>query len=222
MAESAGNVILTSGDSWTVPSDWNNNANEIDVIGGGGGGGNGTSQTSGGGGAFSAVYNVALTPGSAVSYQVGSGGSGGALTANDSLGNYGYSGGADGGDTWFGGTSYSNSLVAAQGGRGGPADGGSDTPGGQASAGIGTVRFSGGAGSYTIPPGYRPTEQAAEPVVSMGTEATAARTPSAALRTSSSHPGVPAAALAAAGLSEAPLAQPRKRTERQAAPARKG
>ena len=62
MAASAGDIILASGSSWTVPSDWDNAANEIDVIGGGGGGGNGTSQTSGGGGAFSAIYNVDLTP----------------------------------------------------------------------------------------------------------------------------------------------------------------
>ncbi len=30
-------IFLTSGTSWTVPSDWNNAANTIEVIGGGGG-----------------------------------------------------------------------------------------------------------------------------------------------------------------------------------------
>ena len=72
-------IILTSGSQWSVPADWSNSVNEIDVIGGGGGGGNGTSETSGGGGAFSAVYSVKLTPGSAINYQVGTGGAGGAL-----------------------------------------------------------------------------------------------------------------------------------------------
>ena len=40
---SAGTVVvfLTSGTSWTVPSDWNNAANTVEVIGGGGGGSNG-------------------------------------------------------------------------------------------------------------------------------------------------------------------------------------
>ena len=49
-------IFLTSGTSWTVPSDWNSSNNSIEVIGGGGGGGRadnappGNSRGAGGGG----------------------------------------------------------------------------------------------------------------------------------------------------------------------------
>jgi hypothetical protein len=146
-------IILTSGSQRTVPADWDSSDNEIDVIGGGGGGGNGTSQTSGGGGAFSAVYDVNLTPGQTIDYGVGQGGQGGGLVANDSLGNNGYAGGQNGGDTWFGGNGYSSAIVAAKGGQGGAANTSSGAPGGQASQGIGTLKTSGGTGTYNyVPP----------------------------------------------------------------------
>jgi len=71
-------IILTNGASWTVPSDWNDANNTIEVIGGGGGGGNTTPNVGwgggGGGGAYSKSTNVPLTPGSSVTVVVGSGG----------------------------------------------------------------------------------------------------------------------------------------------------
>jgi Salmonella virulence plasmid 65kDa B protein/Insecticide toxin TcdB middle/N-terminal region/FG-GAP-like repeat len=133
-------LYLTSGATWTVPTDWNNAINKIEVIGGGGNGGVAYYNSGGGagGGAYSSISSLALTPGLSVSYNVGLGGTGG------------YN--APGGNTWFNGTSLSSASVSAQGGQGGGND--STTccsvapagPGGSASAGIGTVKYSGGNG----------------------------------------------------------------------------
>ena len=52
--------IVTSGTSWTIPSDWNNASNTIEVIGGGGGGMAGNivgGGDAGGGGAYARVGN---------------------------------------------------------------------------------------------------------------------------------------------------------------------
>ena len=61
-------IVLTSGISWTAPSDWNNSDNAIYLIGGGGGGGgssnSGTNRAAGaggGGGSFTKLSNVTLT-----------------------------------------------------------------------------------------------------------------------------------------------------------------
>jgi hypothetical protein len=74
-------IFLTSGSTWTVPSDWNSSNNKIEVIGGGGGGGGhpggggGYSDGGGGGGgAYSIVTNTTLTPNSTVNINVGGGG----------------------------------------------------------------------------------------------------------------------------------------------------
>lgn len=112
--------------SWTVPATWNDADNTVEVIGGGGAGDN----AGGGGGAYSAQTNLNLTPGGSVSYRVGSGG----LTAGD-----------DGSDTWFNGASFGASSVGAKAGTGGIGNNTGGT-GGQASAGIGSVKFSGGDG----------------------------------------------------------------------------
>src|SRR5262249_37458762 len=72
-------LFLTSGTTWTVPSDWNNANNTIEVIGGGGGSGGGFGSVlaggGGGGGGYSKVVNLTLTPNATVSIQVGAGGS---------------------------------------------------------------------------------------------------------------------------------------------------
>lgn len=122
---------------WEVPATWNDADNSVELIGGGGGGAGFQSRGAGaGGGAYSKVSNIDMTPGASVNYFVGRGG------ASD----------ADGEGTWFGGSSYGTSTVAAQGGfkgvgRAGPGSGG------QASAGIGSVRFSGGNGGQAGPSG---------------------------------------------------------------------
>lgn len=135
-------VFLTSPGavrSWTVPDDWNDSDNSIDVIGGAGGGGgtgNFNGGGGGGGGAFSRVVNQNLTPGASVDYRV----------ANTVAKN------VDGEDSWFGNAVYASALVGAKGGLKGnhPSAGGT---GGQAAAGIGTTKFSGGDGGNGAPRG---------------------------------------------------------------------
>jgi len=124
-------VYLTSGSSWTVPSDWNSAANTVEVIGGGGGGASYASNGGGGGGggAYSFNANLALTAGNSVTYSVGTGG-----TAGNA-----------GGDTYFNAASCAVSPVCAKGGSpGSTSTGGS---GGLASAGTGTTTKNGGFGN---------------------------------------------------------------------------
>jgi hypothetical protein len=129
-------IVLTSGTSFTVPSDWNSSNNTVEVIGAGGSGSASSlwNRCGAGGGAYSAATNIALTPGASISYQIGVGGAG---VAN-------YTFGKTGGDTWFNGSSISSASVSAQGGTGGTTAPGT---GGQASSGIGSVKFSGGNGA---------------------------------------------------------------------------
>lgn len=150
-------IFLTSGTTWTVPSDWSNSNNTIEVIGGGGGAGAGFSDSSGsggegggggGGGAYSKATNVTLSPGSTVSISIGVAGSGGASSGNS---------GSAGGDTYLcnsinncGSIAGSAVVVGAKGGSGGVA-GASAVPGaggagGVAASGIGSTKFGGGAG----------------------------------------------------------------------------
>ena len=79
-------IFLTSGTTWTVPGDWSNANNTIEVIGGGGGSGGGYSDSSGsggegggggGGGGYSKATNVSLPPGATVTIVIGGGGSAG-------------------------------------------------------------------------------------------------------------------------------------------------
>jgi hypothetical protein len=120
-------IFLISGSSWTVPADWNNSNNSIEVIGGGGGGNNGASGSSaggGGGGAYSKITNVSLS--GSVAYVIGSGGTPGVT----------------GGDTWFNGATCAGSSVCAKGGQG--ATGAGTVLGGQAANGVGSITYSGG------------------------------------------------------------------------------
>jgi hypothetical protein len=150
-------VVLTSGTTWTVPSDWTTSGSSIEVIGAGGSGGvalgtnNSLETTGGGGGGYSKVTDINLTPGATLSYKIGVGGPAVSRTTNGSTN------GNTGGDTYFcnsnsncGSISDTAVLVGAKGGVGGGAKtslsstaGGA---GGAASGGIGTVKYSGGAG----------------------------------------------------------------------------
>jgi len=118
-------IFLTSGSSWTVPSDWNDADNSVVCIGGGSGG---KYQQSGGGGAYSASSNLDLTPGAIITYAIGAGG--GATTTGTQ---------SSGGDTCFGGSTIgsASTSVGAQGGR--------QATGGAAGSGKGTTRYSGGS-----------------------------------------------------------------------------
>lgn len=138
-------IYLTSGSTWTVPSDWNSTRNTIEVIGGGGGGGGasaGQGFGGGGGGAYAKIANLTLTPGGSVSYAVGGGGAGGGVG----------SAGSAGGDTYFcNSTSNCGSIggtavqVGAKGGSGATA-GSAGGSGGSSASSVGTTKYSGGLG----------------------------------------------------------------------------
>ncbi|GEM_PF-1427023 len=139
-------IYLTSGTTWTVPSDWNNGNNTIEVIGGGGAGGsehNGDGGTGGGGGAYSKVSNLALS--GTITYQIGAGGT----PVQSATGN-------PGGDTWFNGASFGASSVGAKGGGGGLDwfSGNTGGAGGAKASGIGTVKNSGGTGGLRDTSGW--------------------------------------------------------------------
>ena len=155
-------TFITSGTSWSVPTDWNSTNNTIEVIGGGGGAGGGFKDSSGSGGGggggggaggYSRVSNVALTPGSTVTIAVGAAGSGGIESTN----------GTAGGDTYLcnstsGCTSITDSsvIVGAKGGglgqAGSATNGGTGGTGGAAGSGVGTTKFSGGTGATPTGP----------------------------------------------------------------------
>lgn len=121
-------VCLTSGSTWTVPSDFTTR-NTVELIGAGGPGahnaGNGF-EYGGGGGAYSASTSYALTPGASVAIQVGS-----------NL------------NTCF------SSCATQKAARGDPAGAGGiyPGPGGTVANSVGTTRFAGGSGSLAGPGG---------------------------------------------------------------------
>lgn len=82
-------TILTTGTTWTVPSDWTDGNNTIEVIGGGGAGRTDTTGIAGagggGGGAYAKSVNISLTPGSNIDYQIGQGGIATSLNGTDTF-----------------------------------------------------------------------------------------------------------------------------------------
>lgn len=156
-------VILTSGSSFTVPSDWSL-INTEEAIGAGGTGSSATYGNGGAGGCYAKRSNVALTPGSIISYQIGAGGgstgagtaptantwfqngstlvaAGAASTATNCVGDVVYAGGAGG----IGHNSGGGGAAGAGGAAGpnGAGNNGTDvtnfigTPGGSGDAGFG-------------------------------------------------------------------------------------
>ena len=116
---------LTTGTSWTVPSDWNNSSNTIHLIGGGAGGitaalvgNNRAAGGGGGGGGYRVLTNQTLS--GSIPYTIGGGGTQG----------------ANGGNTTF------NTTNTAGGGQTGTA---TSTPSSSGGAG-GTGTYAGGAG----------------------------------------------------------------------------
>lgn len=84
--------LTTATTSWVVPSDWNNQANMIEVIGGGGGAGDGTNGNPGvgSGGGYARRTNINLTRGtvmnSGTEFSVGAVGNGGSGAGNGTKG----------------------------------------------------------------------------------------------------------------------------------------
>lgn len=115
-------IFLTTAGTfnWAVPIDWNNANNTIECLGAGANGvGDQRNANAGGGGAYARINNLALTPGTNVSYHIGSPGNG---------------------DTTFNGTSLGACSVGAKGAVG--------TTGGAAGSSVGTIKYSGGTGIY--------------------------------------------------------------------------
>jgi hypothetical protein len=149
-------IFLTSGTTWTVPTDWVNSNNSIEVIGGGGGGGGGFQQSTGnggygggggGGGGYSKAVNVTFTPGAVVGINIGTAGGGGASSAAGTAGNDTYLCN----DTANCATISGSAVVAgAKGGSLGAAGtagaAGAGGTGGAAASGVGSVKFNGGTG----------------------------------------------------------------------------
>ncbi len=136
-AAAAAQVFVTSGTTWTVPSDWNSGSNTIEAIGGGGGGSN--LNAAGGGGAYAKITNFSATPGAVITVTIGQGGAG---AANDPVN---FLDGANGTDTVFNNTS----TLVAKGGQGGTGSTQIAGAGGSAANSVGTTRFSGGNGGGT-------------------------------------------------------------------------
>ncbi len=118
--------VYNSSDTWTCPADVYFVKVEVIAAGGGssaGGAGATSARASAGGGAYSRLNAYPVVPGNNYTVTVGTGGPIGTV----------------GGDSWF----DTSSTVLAKGGGPGLAN---TTPGtgGQASAGIGDVKFSGG------------------------------------------------------------------------------
>lgn len=138
-------IVLTSGTTWTVPSDWTDAGSTIRGIGGGGGGRKPANNTGGaaggGGGAFAEVTELGLTAGSTVYINIGSGGAGGTTAGGQS--------GANGGDTWLNKTtnaapSSATDGLLAKGGSG--STGTTGALGGSSTTSVGTFKYSGGSG----------------------------------------------------------------------------
>jgi len=127
--------ILTSNQTWTVPS--RAYLLEVFVVGGGGGGGAGGSSGGGGGGAggnIRLVKDIQVTPGQNIAVTIGGGGSPGANGGTTSFGSISAAGGGAGGaNNGTGGATSRNilgtvvNLGGAAGGGGGAGTGASAT-----------------------------------------------------------------------------------------------
>jgi hypothetical protein len=149
---------ITSGNSFTVPADWDNSNNAIHIYGAGGGSsgsyvvsasGNRLGSAGGGGGGYTQVLNLTATRGSSLSYSIGSGGAAGAANNLSSGGNGGittfasiYS--ANGGT---GSSITSSTTTAGVGGTGATANGGAGGIGGGAASATNNSSGGGGGGS---------------------------------------------------------------------------
>ncbi len=131
---------LASSSPWTVPADWNNSSNSIQVIGAGGGGrssGAAAGGGGGGGGGFASSTNLTLS--GTVAFSVGDGGNAG----------------VNGTDTYIcNSTSNCASItgsaviVAAKGGMGATST--NPAMGGTTTQAVGTTKFNGGRGGLGV------------------------------------------------------------------------
>ena len=79
-------LTTTGANNFTVPNDWANGNNTIEVMGAGGGGGDGDAGANigsgaGGGGGYSKITNLTLAVGASISYTIATGGARGSSGA---------------------------------------------------------------------------------------------------------------------------------------------
>jgi hypothetical protein len=141
-------ITATGAGTWTVPADWNSSSNSIEVIGGGGGGRTAASAGAGGGGGgqYRKLTNIVKSPSTVINLAVGAGAAAG----------------ANGGDTFWDGTTFAGAALSAQGGLGATSatgalggstgTGGTGANGGQGGLG-GATAFTGGGGGGAAGPG---------------------------------------------------------------------
>lgn len=116
-------VVLTSGTSWAVPPDCTS-LDSVECIGSGGNGAGAAlnaAASGGGGGEYRSIVNLAVTPNSSITYQIGAAGSPS--------------------DTWF---KTTGTVLAKKGANG--VTGGNQTGGAGGTGGTGTTAHNGGAG----------------------------------------------------------------------------
>lgn len=132
-------IYITSGSSWTVPSDWNASSNKVECVGSGGNGAsagrNRRPGAGGGGGAYSYIVNAPYTVGSNIAYTIATGGSAS--------------------DTFFNGTSVANADLSCAGGQN-AADQSAGAGGLAASSVPSANALSGGAGGSATDSNGRP------------------------------------------------------------------
>jgi hypothetical protein len=165
-------LTATGTNNWTVPSDWNNSSNTIEVIGAGGYSGTATTygQSGGGGGGYGKISNISLTVGNSISYTISSGASPGNTYFTAATSDIGYASspvgstpGNNGGTNaqpgglggvgkgaalnYTGGTGGSSDSNGAGGGGGGAAGPGGN--GGSGNSASGSTPGTGGGGNGT-------------------------------------------------------------------------
>src|SRR2546425_3234003 len=133
-----GFITSTTTPTWTVPSDWNNSSNTIEVIGAGGSSAFSAVQLygGGGGGAYAKISNLSLTSGASINIAVGTG-------QPAQLGN-----GVEASSTWFNATSCSAASVCGAGGYN--TAGGLGASGGTVAGSRGDVINAGGTGGTDL------------------------------------------------------------------------
>ncbi len=156
-------ITSTASTTWTVPSDWNNSSNTVEVIGPGGNGANGGANAApggggGGGGSYSKITNATFPISGSITIRVGAGGSGNSTYvsstatvcagsgSNASAGTGGTAGAVCAGSGSAGGAGGQGGPTTS--GRGGGGGGGAAGPNGAGAigGGGGAVNTSGGGG----------------------------------------------------------------------------
>src|SRR5882672_4193900 len=153
-------TILTSGSSWTVPSNWSNSNNKIELIGAGS---PGESWGAGGGpgGGYARAENYPLSGGSSVSYQIGISSLSGGDTWFDSSSILMASGGKHSGGSWVAGTGSGTAMTVGYSGGslGAPMNGGGSAgPNGDGGGSVAGLPQRGLADGGTVPIGTSGTE----------------------------------------------------------------